>query len=143
MMSWTHSSGNIQSIVSTHEDNEQKTTQRVVFCYTQSMKGQFSQRLWELAISIPPGRVTTYGGLAKAAGSGGQASRSVSGILAKSPNPGVIPWHRIVYAGGKVWLTDEYSAKRRELYELEGIVVNDKGYIKDFEEILFDFSELT
>ena len=106
------------------------------------MKGQFSQRVWELAISIPSGRVTTYGNLAKAAGSGGQAARSISGILSKSPNRGVIPWHRIVYAGGRVWLTEECSASRKELYELEGIHINDKGVITDFEEILFDFSEL-
>ncbi len=107
------------------------------------MKGQFSQRVFELAISIPPGRVTTYGGLAKAAGSGGQASRSISGILGKFPNQGVIPWHRIVYAGGKVWLTDECSDSRKELYELEGIHVNNKGTITNFEEVLLDFSELT
>lgn len=107
------------------------------------MKGQFSQRVWELAISIPPGRVSTYGNLAKAAGAGGQAARSVSSILGKFPNQGAIPWHRIVYAGGRVWMTDECSESRKEMYELEGIEVNDKGYIVDFEEILFDFSELT
>lgn len=107
------------------------------------MKGQFSQRIWELAISIPPGRVTTYGGLAKAAGGGGQAARSVSSILGKFPNQGVIPWHRIVYAGGRVWLTDDCADSRMELYELEDIHVNIKGYITNFEEIQLDFSELT
>ncbi len=107
------------------------------------MKGQFSQRVYELAISIPPGRVTTYGDLAKAAGSGGQAARSISSILSKSPNKGAIPWHRIVYAGGRVWLTEECSDSRRELYELEGININNKGVIQNFEEVLFDFAELT
>ena len=102
----------------------------------------FSQRVWELALSIPEGRVTTYGTIAKAAGGGAMASRSISRILSKSPNPKVIPWHRIVYAGGKVWLSDEYEAHRRKLYKQEGIKVNAKGYIEDFEEILFDFSEL-
>lgn len=106
------------------------------------MKGQFSKRVWELAISVPAGRVTTYGNLAKAAGAGGQAARSISSILSKFPNQGVIPWHRIVYAGGKVWLTDECSDKRKELYELEGIHVNNKGIISNFEEVLFDFNEL-
>jgi methylated-DNA-protein-cysteine methyltransferase-like protein len=107
------------------------------------MKGQFSQRVWELAISIPPGRVTTYGNLAKAAGAGGQAARSISRILSKAPNAGVIPWHRIVYAGGRVWMIDEYSESRMELYQREGIQVNGRGIIEDFEEVLFDFSELT
>lgn len=103
----------------------------------------FTQRVWELGISIPEGRVTTYGAIAKAAGGGGQAARSISSILAKYPNQGVVPWHRIVYAGGKTWLTAEHEDKRRELYEIEGIYVNQKGIIQDFEEIFFDFSELT
>ena len=107
------------------------------------MANPFTQRVWELGISIPEGRVTTYGAIAKAAGGGGQAARSISSILSKYPNQGVIPWHRIVYAGGKVWLTSEHEAKRRELYALEDIYVNEKGIIQDFEEIFFDFSELT
>ncbi len=105
------------------------------------MEGTFSQRVLNLALSIPEGRVTTYGALAKAAGGGGMASRSVTGILSKFPNPKVIPWHRIVYAGGKVWFSPEYEKKRRALYKREGIKVNAKGYIEDFEEILYDFSE--
>jgi len=100
----------------------------------------FSERVIALALEIPEGRVTTYGNLAKAAGGGAMASRSVSGILSKFPNQGVIPWHRIVYAGGKVWMTSECEDKRRELYELEGIILNQKGRIENFEEILFDFN---
>lgn len=103
----------------------------------------FSQNLYDLALQIPPGRVTTYGALAKAAGGTGQAARSVGNILSRSPNPKAIPWHRIVYAGGKVWMTDEYDAIRKKLYKQEGIVLTARGYIEDFEEILFDFSEIT
>ena len=33
-------------------------------------EGSFSQRVWELALCIPEGRVTTYGTIAKAAGAG-------------------------------------------------------------------------
>lgn len=105
-------------------------------------EGSFSQRVWELALCIPEGRVTTYGTIAKAAGAGPMASRSISGILSKAPNPKTIPWHRIVYAGGKVWMSDEYEAVRKKLYTREGIEVNKRGYIEDFEEIFFDFSEL-
>lgn len=108
-----------------------------------NMQQTFSQRICDLAISIPEGRVTTYGTLARAAGGCGQASRSVSSILSKYPNQGVIPWHRIVYAGGKVWKTETSEDKRKELYELEGIHVTPQGFIENFEEVLFDFSELT
>ncbi len=102
------------------------------------MAGLFSQRVTELALSIPEGRITTYGALAKAAGGGGQAARSVSSILSKYPNQGVIPWHRIVYAGGKVWITPEREARRKELYELEGIFINEKGIIQNFEDVFYD-----
>ena len=99
------------------------------------MEPTFSQKVTELALSIPEGRVTTYGALAKAAGGGAMASRSVSSILGKFPNQGVIPWHRIVYAGGKVWMTPDCEDRRRELYALEGIELNQKGRISNFDEV--------
>ena len=106
------------------------------------MKGEFSKRVFDLALSIPEGRVTTYGAIAKAAGGGTMASRSITSILSKAPNPKAIPWHRIVYAGGKVWMAPEYEKERLKRYKREGIKLNEKGYIKDFEEIFYDFSEL-
>ena len=105
------------------------------------MPGEFSKNVYDLALSIPAGRVTTYGTLARAAGGGAMASRSISSILGKAPNQKAIPWHRIVYAGGKVWLDSEHELNRRKLYKREGIFVNDRGYIKDFEELFYDFSE--
>jgi alkylated DNA nucleotide flippase Atl1 len=101
----------------------------------------FSSRVWELALSIPEGRVTTYGALAKAAGGTPMAARSITSILSKAPNVRAIPFHRIVYANGKVWLDAEYEKKRRALYKKEGIKVNKAGYIEDFEEIFYDFNE--
>ena len=105
------------------------------------MAREFSQRVYDLALGIPEGRVTTYGAIAKAAGGGSMAARSISSILGKAPNPKVIPWHRIVYAGGKVWMSPEYEAKRLKLYKREGIKLNARGYIQDFEEIFYGFSE--
>jgi alkylated DNA nucleotide flippase Atl1 len=105
------------------------------------MAREFSQRVYDLALNIPEGRVTTYGAIAKAAGGGTMASRSITSILSKAPNPKVIPWHRIVYAGGKVWMAPEYEKERLKRYKREGIKLNDKGYIQDFEEIFYDFSE--
>ncbi len=106
------------------------------------MEESFSGRVFALATLIPAGRVTTYGTLAKAAGGGAMAARSISSILGKAPNQKAIPWHRIVYADGRVWLDAEHEATRRKLYKREGIKLNEKGFIKDFEEIFYDFSEL-
>lgn len=108
------------------------------------MSGLFSQRVWELAISIPAGHVTTYGTIAKRAGGGAMAARSISSILSKTPNQKVIPWHRIVYAGGKVWLPADEKAKvaRIKLYRREGIEIGKNGYIIDFDEVFCDLIDL-
>lgn len=97
----------------------------------------FSERVVKLARSIPPGRVTTYGDLARAAGAGPMASQSITSILGKAYNNGIkdIPFHRIVYAGGKIWINDEYREKRLKLYKKEGIKIDEKGRVVDFEDI--------
>lgn len=83
------------------------------------MQKTFSQRVVDAALDIPFGRVTTYGQIARACGGGGQAARSITSILAKAYTAGEknIPFHRIVFAGGKVWLNNEYSARRLKLYK--------------------------
>lgn len=105
-----------------------------------SIQGKtFGARVVELALTIPKGRVTTYGDLARAAGGTPMTAQSVSGILGRAEDSGVkgIPWHRIVYSGGKVWLPDEHKDKRLELYKKEKIEIDDRGYVIDFEEIRF------
>jgi methylated-DNA-protein-cysteine methyltransferase related protein len=67
-------------------------------------KNLFSERVVKLALSIPKGKVTTYGRLARAAGGGAMASQSITSILCRVEGRGVrgIPWHRIVYSDGRV-----------------------------------------
>ncbi|MES3004797.1 MAG: MGMT family protein [Patescibacteria group bacterium] len=101
----------------------------------------FSERVLKLALSIPKGRVTTYGRIARAAGSGGMASQSITGILGKAWDEGSknIPFHRIVYADGKVWVNGQYKKERMELYKKEKIEIDEKGKIKNFHSILWEF----
>ena len=104
------------------------------------MQPSFSQRVYDLVLMIPPGHVTTYGDLAKAAGGGSMAARSITSILGKAPNQSSTPYHRIVYAGGKVWLPAGKEKERRAMYKREDIHVDNKGKIKDFEELLWEFN---
>ena len=100
----------------------------------------FSERVIKIAQLIPPGRVTTYGCIAKAAGGGTMASQSITAILSKAYDAGLknIPFHRIVYADGRIWIDDKHRTKRLALYKKEGIKLKaDK--IQNFQEILFDF----
>lgn len=102
----------------------------------------FSQRVVEAVMSIPPGSVTTYGRLARACGAGPMASQSITGILAKAHREQglAIPFHRIVYANGTIWINDEYRAKRLALYKKEGIIIEKGNRIKDFNDTVFDFT---
>jgi methylated-DNA-protein-cysteine methyltransferase-like protein len=117
----------------------------------------FSDRVVEAALAVPPGRVTTYGRIARAAGGGPMSSQSITGILVKAyREKGLsIPFHRIVYANGTIWVNDEYRDKRLKLYKQEGIEIvifkrknriensnfqpNSVYKIKNFNDIVFDF----
>jgi len=99
----------------------------------------FSQKVWELAASIPRGQVTTYGHIARAAGGGSQAARSITHILTKAPDILKIPFHRIVYAHGKIWLSPAHEKKRKQLYKKEKIDIDENGRVKNFREILYTF----
>ncbi|OGG85749.1 hypothetical protein A2392_03090 [Candidatus Kaiserbacteria bacterium RIFOXYB1_FULL_46_14] len=99
----------------------------------------FSEKVVELACSVPMGRVTTYGDLARAAGGTSMASQGISGILGKAEKGGVkgIPWHRIIYSDGRVWLDDECRVTRLKLYIKEGIKLDEKNRVVDFDSIRF------
>ena len=101
----------------------------------------FSDRVVQLALSIPKGRVSTYGAIARAAGGGGMAARSVTGILAKAEESGLrsIPYHRIVYSDGRIWVTDRNRKQRMDLYKKEKIDIYDTDRIKNFTDKLYEF----
>ncbi|MCI5051365.1 MAG: MGMT family protein [Candidatus Pacebacteria bacterium] len=105
------------------------------------MDKTFSERVIDAALAIPSGKVATYGDIARVCGGSGQAARSISGILARAERNGVknIPWHRIVYSGGKVWFHHDYNKERMKLYKQEGIEVNEKGYIENFVNARYTF----
>ena len=102
---------------------------------------RFSERVVKLARSIPSGKVTTYGRLARAAGAGAMASRSITAILGKAYEGGIkdIPFHRIVYANGKIWISEAYREKRLALYKKEGITVDAHDRIENFTDVLYEF----
>jgi methylated-DNA-protein-cysteine methyltransferase-like protein len=101
----------------------------------------FSQRVVKLALAIPEGRVTTYGRISIAAGGGAMASQSITSILGKAYEAGEhgIPFHRIVYTDGRIWVSDEYRTKRLALYKKEGIVLDKNDRIQNFRDILFEY----
>ena len=59
------------------------------------------QRFYEIVRRIPPGRVSTYGAVAQAAGLPGRA-RQVGYAMAALPDDHDVPWHRVINARGEV-----------------------------------------
>ncbi len=103
--------------------------------------GAFSKRVVKLALSVPPGRVTTYGALARAAGGGAMAAQSITAILGRAWDEGEksIPFHRIVYSDGRVWMAPQYESERRKRYKKEKITLDKNGRIENFRDKLFEF----
>jgi methylated-DNA-protein-cysteine methyltransferase related protein len=70
-------------------------------------------------LSIPAGKVSTYGRVAEAAGYP-LYHRAVARLL-RSNLPDILPWHRVVGAGGEIKLRHEAALEQRLRLELEGV----------------------
>jgi methylated-DNA-protein-cysteine methyltransferase related protein len=67
--------------------------------------------------AIPRGKVSTYGGIAKAAGFPGGA-RLVARVLRRAYG---LPWQRVLGAGGHIKLTGDSAIEQRLRLEAEGV----------------------
>jgi methylated-DNA-protein-cysteine methyltransferase-like protein len=77
-----------------------------------------------MILSIPPGRVSTYGAVAAAAGYP-RYHRAVAHLLRTDPVD-QLPWHRIVGAGGEIRLRGAAAHEQRARLKLEGVQFNGK-----------------
>lgn len=89
------------------------------------------ERIYEVVMRVPEGRVTSYGAVARGAGLPGYA-RQVGYALAALPDGSDVPWQRVVNARGEV------SARRggrgceilqRAILESEGVTFDPRGRI--------------
>jgi methylated-DNA-[protein]-cysteine S-methyltransferase len=81
---------------------------------------EFHRRVYEIALSIPPGRVLTYGEIASRLGMNN--ARMIGQALGRNPIPIIVPCHRVVAAGGKLggFSANGGSMTKRRLLEIEG-----------------------
>jgi O-6-methylguanine DNA methyltransferase len=100
----------------------------------------FSKRVLRLTALIPPGRVSTYGEVAKALG-GVRFSRAVGVALNKNPHPVKVPCHRVVRSDGRVGGYSSGVAEKIRLLAEEGVIVGD-GKVLDFGNKLITYDEL-
>ena len=80
------------------------------------------QRIWQVVMLIPPGKVATYGDIARQAGLPG-AARRVGRALRGLPEDTGIPWHRVINAQGCISLPAGSASQyaQRERLETEGV----------------------
>ncbi len=73
----------------------------------------------QVILSIPRGKVSSYGKIAEAAGYP-LYHRAVARLL-RSEVPGALPWHRVLGAGGHIKLPGEAAMEQRARLEAEGV----------------------
>ncbi len=81
-----------------------------------------NHRIWQVVALIPPGKVTSYGEVARRAGLPG-AARRVGRALKGLPSDTRIPWHRVVNAQGRISLPEGSASQytQRDRLEAEGV----------------------
>lgn len=88
----------------------------------------FPQRVWQIVAAIPPGYVTTYGDVARLAGSP-CAARQVGGVLRRLPEGSTLPWFRVVNRHGAISLTGPDLQRQRQALLADGVQVSGSGQI--------------
>jgi methylated-DNA-protein-cysteine methyltransferase-like protein len=83
----------------------------------QNDPGAMRLRIEQAIRAIPRGRVSTYGGVARAAGFPG-AARRVAAVLRRGFG---LPWQRVLGAGGAIKLTGDSAMEQRFRLEAEGV----------------------
>lgn len=72
-----------------------------------------------MILSIPAGKVSSYGAVAAAAGYP-RYHRAVARLLRTAPADH-LPWHRVVGAGGEIKLPGAAASEQRSRLRLEGV----------------------
>jgi len=82
----------------------------------------FQKRVWTMMRDIPYGGTATYGGMAKALGSG---PRPVGMACGRNPIPIIVPCHRVLGSGGREggFSGGKGLPTKRQLLALEGVVL--------------------
>ena len=89
----------------------------------------FTEQVIDIIQSIPKGKVTSYGQIAKMAGNP-RGARQVVRILHSMSRKFNLPWHRVINSKGRISLPDGEDAEHQKMLLLkEGVKVNDQNTI--------------
>jgi len=105
------------------------------------LRMNFDERVWKLMETIPRGRVTTYGQIARKLNA--KAYRAVGNACRKNPYALRVPCHRVVRSDGTVGgfggkISGRTVEEKTRLLRKENVKVKN-GKVVDFEKVLFRF----
>lgn len=97
----------------------------------------FFEQVYRLVRQIPPGKVTSYGAIARMLGNP-RAARTVGWALHSLPpsvppdeRGGDVPWQRVVNSQGRISTSclEHGGGLQRALLEAEGVEFDERGYM--------------
>lgn len=90
----------------------------------------YFQAVHQVVRRIPPGKVATYGQIARLLGTP-RAARTVGWALRAIPEGSDVPWQRVINAKGTISMGagGHGAALQRALLEGEGVAFDDKGRV--------------
>ena len=92
------------------------------------------QKIWQVVLAIPPGKVASYGQVADMAGLGRQA-RYIGRALGKLPQGHSVPWYRVIRSNGQIAFPEgsDIYCEQVSLLKAEGVdVVNGRVSMRRF-----------
>ena len=94
------------------------------------MVASFFELVYEVVRHIPPGKVATYGQVARLLGNP-RAARTVGWALHSLPEGHDVPWHRVISSQAVITLDPQGGggSLQRALLEGEGVVFDKRGRV--------------
>lgn len=90
---------------------------------------KFTEKIVQVILQIPYGKVLTYGSVAELAGNP-RAARQVSWALKSLTGKYKLPWHRVINSKGEISLPSSRGKElQQELLESEGVSFDEKGKV--------------
>jgi len=81
---------------------------------------EIQEEIWQWVHAIPPGKVATYGQIARLAGIPNKP-RVVGTVLRRLPPGSRLPWYRVVNAAGRI--SNPNPESQQDLLAKEGVIL--------------------
>lgn len=96
---------------------------------TQTMKESMYRRIYSVVSMVPPGRVATYGQIARITGR--CSARNVGYAMSSISPQSDVPWHRVINSRGRISVRSygEACTAQSRMLENEGVIFSTAGTV--------------